>query len=128
MMNAIQFFSVAHPSLKTYLVVSLTYVHLLLLLKLKKQLCQHEPKGGLTQGTGKSKTHFRILVFTSLFSFHLMITYIIFAHASLYVMVLQVGKICVLDLPPPPVPSLQEKCMHLYMLSTCRYFLQLQLP
>jgi len=28
-----------------------------------------------------------------------MITYIIFAHTSLYVMVLQVGKICVLDLP-----------------------------
>jgi len=28
-----------------------------------------------------------------------MITYIIFAHTSLYVMVLQVRKICVLDLP-----------------------------
>jgi len=41
----------------------------------------------------------RILAFTSLFPFHLMIIYIIFAHSSLDVMVMQVGKICVLDLP-----------------------------
>jgi len=39
------------------------------------------------------------LAFTSLFPFHLMIIYIIFVHTSLYLMVLQVGKICVLDLP-----------------------------
>jgi len=32
-------------------------------------------------------------------NFHLMIIYIIFVHMSLYVMVLQVGKICILDLP-----------------------------
>jgi len=38
------------------------------------------------------------LAFTSLFPFHLMIINIIFVHTSLYVMVLQVGKICVLDL------------------------------
>jgi len=41
----------------------------------------------------------RILAFTSLFPFYLMIIYIIFVHTSLYVMVLQVGKICALDLP-----------------------------
>jgi len=46
---------------------------------------------------GKGKR--RILDFTSLFPFHLMIIYIIFVHTSVYVMVLQVGKICVLDLP-----------------------------
>jgi len=45
------------------------------------------------------KAKIRRLAFTSLFPFHLMIIYIIFAHASLNVMVLQVGKICVLDLP-----------------------------
>jgi len=45
------------------------------------------------------KAKLRILAFTSLFPFHLMIIYIIFAHTSLYVIVLQVGKICVLDLP-----------------------------
>jgi len=39
------------------------------------------------------------LAFTSLFPFHLMIIYITFVHTSLYVMVLQVEKICVLDLP-----------------------------
>jgi len=39
------------------------------------------------------------LAFTSLFPFHLMIIYIIFVHTPLYVMVLQVGKICVLNLP-----------------------------
>jgi len=39
------------------------------------------------------------LAFTSLFPFHLIIIYIIFARTSLYLMVLQVGKICVLDLP-----------------------------
>jgi len=34
--------------------------------------------------------------------FHLTIIYIIFAQTSLYVLVLQVGKICVLDLPTIP--------------------------
>jgi len=38
----------------------------------------------------KAKIH--RLAFTTLFPFHLMITYIIFAHTSLNVMVLQVGK------------------------------------
>jgi len=42
----------------------------------------------------------RILAFTSSFPFHLMITYIIFSHTSLYVMVLQVRKICVLVYRP----------------------------
>jgi len=48
-----------------------------------------------------NKAQQRILAFTSLFPFYLMIIYINFAHTSLYVMVLQVGKICVLDLPLP---------------------------
>jgi len=47
--------------------------------------------------TGEGKR--RILDFTSLFPFHLMIIYIVFVHTSLYVMVSQVGKICVIDLP-----------------------------
>jgi len=38
------------------------------------------------------------LAFTSLYYFNLIIINIIFVHTSLYVMVLQVGKICVLDL------------------------------
>jgi len=38
------------------------------------------------------------LAFTILFLFYLMIINIIFVHKSLYVMVLQVGKICVLYL------------------------------
>jgi len=41
----------------------------------------------------------RVLTFTGLFPFHLMIMYVIFVHTLLYVMILQVGKICVLDLP-----------------------------
>jgi len=45
------------------------------------------------------KSKIRRLNFTSLFSFHLMIINIIFVHTLLYVMVLQVGKICVLYLP-----------------------------
>jgi len=44
----------------------------------------------------KSKIH--RLSFTSVFPFHLMIINIIFVHTSLYVMFLQVGEICVLDL------------------------------
>jgi len=55
----------------------------------------------------------RILAFTSLFPFHLTIIYIIFAHTSLDLMVLQVRKICVLDLPCC-ASSLQQKCMHVY--------------
>jgi len=51
------------------------------------------------KGNRLVKAKQRILAFTSLFSFHLMIIYIIFAHTLLYVMVLQMGKICVLDLP-----------------------------
>jgi len=43
------------------------------------------------------KAKIRRLAFTSLFPFHLMIIYIIFARTSLNVMVLQVEKICVLD-------------------------------
>jgi len=45
------------------------------------------------------KSNIRRLAFTSLFPVHLMIINIIFVHTLLYVMVLQVGKICVLDLP-----------------------------
>jgi len=45
------------------------------------------------------KSKIRRLDFTSLFPLHLMIIYIIFVHTSLYVMVLQVGKLCVLNLP-----------------------------
>jgi len=44
------------------------------------------------KGNKLAKAKQRILDFTSLFRFHLMIIYIIFAHTSLYVMVLQVGK------------------------------------
>jgi len=40
----------------------------------------------------------RRLAFTSLFLFYLMIINIIFVETSLYVMVLQVGKICVFRL------------------------------
>jgi len=40
-----------------------------------------------------------MLDFTSLFPFHLIIIYIVFVHTLLYVMALQVEKICVLDLP-----------------------------
>jgi len=54
------------------------------------------------KGNGLVKDKRRILDFTSLFlafisgfSFHLMVIYIIFVHTSLYVMVLQVGNICV---------------------------------
>jgi len=47
------------------------------------------------------KAKIRRLTFASLFPSHLMIIYIIFAHASLNVMVLHVEKICVLDLPLP---------------------------
>jgi len=45
------------------------------------------------------KSNIRCLAFTSLIPVHLMIINIIFVHTSLYVMVMQVGKICVLDLP-----------------------------
>jgi len=45
------------------------------------------------------KSKIRRLAFTSLYPFHLMIINIIFVHTSLYVIILQVGKICVLDLP-----------------------------
>jgi len=45
------------------------------------------------------KTKIRRLAFTSLSPFHLMIINITFVNTSLYVMVQQVGKICVLDLP-----------------------------
>jgi len=45
------------------------------------------------------KAKIRRIAFTSQFPFHLMIIYIIFARTSLYVMVLQVEKICVLDFP-----------------------------
>jgi len=51
------------------------------------------------KGNKLVKAKRRILAFTSLFPFHLMIIYIIFAQTSLYVMVLRVGKICVLDFP-----------------------------
>jgi len=46
----------------------------------------------------RKQAKIRCLAFTSLFPYHLMIINIIFAHASLYVTVLLVGKICVLDL------------------------------
>jgi len=54
------------------------------------------------------KSNIRRLAFTSLFPFHLMITYIIFAHTSLYMMVLQVEKICVLDLPATDNSSMED--------------------
>jgi len=66
-------------------------------------------------GNKLGKAKIRRLAFTSLFPFHLMITYSIFPHMSLYVIVLQVVKICILDLTkkcgrPHLKKSLCEKC------------------
>jgi len=57
------------------------------------------PLAGPSRRNKLVKVKIRRLAFTSLFPFYLKIIYISFAHTSLDVMVLQVGKIRVLDLP-----------------------------